>query len=217
MTRRSTGRIIYLAGNDGTGKTAQAELLLESLRRDGVPASYVWLRFPQYLSIPVLALSRLLGVTRYRIVAGQRVGRWEFERMPWLATLLLWCQVIDARIARSLRIDPLVRRGETVVLDRFVYDIAVDIACAARDDSLLYGKAAHLLFRLVPSGTSYVLDAPVEALLARRVDLRLDPDLPERARLYRALAAERGIEVVDAGEDSDSVHRRILEAEGRGQ
>ena len=211
MIGRRRGRIIYLAGNDGTGKTTQAELLLKSLRRDGVPASYVWLRFPQYLSIPVLALSRFLGTTRYRIVAGQRVGGWEFDRMPWLATLLLWCQVIDVRIARRLRIDPLTRRGEVVVLDRFVFDIAIDIASAAHDDRLLTGKAAHLLFELVSDATTFVLDAPAHILVERRLDLGLDARLPERARLYRALARQRSIRVLDTVDGVDAVHRRILD------
>ena len=204
------GRIIYLAGNDGTGKTTQAELLVAALNREGLPASYVWLRFPQYVSLPALALSRILRVTRYRKVGGQLEGRWEFYRMPWLASLLLWCQVVDVRIARRRRIDTLTRRGEVVVLDRFVYDIAIDIANAARDDRLLYGKAARLLYKLAFDATTFILDAPVSVLSARRPDLNLDDRLSERARMYRALARALAIKVLDTTDSADSVHRRIL-------
>jgi glycosyltransferase involved in cell wall biosynthesis len=90
-------RVVYLCGNDGTGKTTQARLLVAALEVRGIPARYVWLRFPQLFSIPVLALSRALGVTRYETVSGKRTGRWEFHRARWLALVLLWTQVVDAR------------------------------------------------------------------------------------------------------------------------
>lgn len=209
MSRR-VGRIIYLAGFDGTGKTTQAELVLEALRREGVPARYVWLRFPQYASLPILALSRLVGVTRYRVVAGQRVGQWEFERMRWLAKLLLWCQVLDARIARSRRIDPHISRGEAVVLDRFVYDILVDIASAAADPRLLTSRAARLLCRVVDPACAVILDAPVDVVRSRRPDLAFDDGLVLRSMLYRQLATQLGLRTIEATQSPERVRDAVL-------
>lgn len=210
IVSRPTGRIIYLAGFDGTGKTTQAELVLEALRRDGVPARYLWLRFPQYTSLPVLAFSRLVRVTRYRVVAGKRVGQWEFERMRWLAKLLLWCQVLDARVARIRRIDPLVRRGEVVVLDRFVYDIVVDIASAAADPGLLTSRAARLLCRVIDPACAVILDAPVEVVRIRRPDLAFDEGLMLRSTLYRQLATQLGVRTIETSQSPECVRDAVL-------
>jgi thymidylate kinase len=205
MSAGFRGRLVYLAGNDGTGKTTQAERLVSLFRSEGQPARYVWLRFPQYVSLPVLALSRLLGVTRYQVEAGRRVGRWEFDRARWLAHLLLWCQAVDSRIARARLIDPALRRGEVVVLDRFVYDIVVDIAAAASDPGLLSSLPARLLYGVVDPASAVVLSAPEDIVRARRPDLAVDPALGARAALYRQLAARLGLRTVDAALSVDRV------------
>jgi thymidylate kinase len=212
MTAHATGRLVYIAGNDGTGKTTQAELLLTSLRALGIPSQYVWLRYPQYLSLPVLGLSRLLRVTRYETVDGRRVGRWEFHRARWLASLLLWCRVVDARIARRRLIEPLLRRGETVVLDRFVYDIAVDVAAAANDPGLLCSRAARLMYGLVRREDAVILDAPAATIRTRRSGLSLDFGLAMRAELYRSLGAQVGVVLCDASQPRDVVHQKLLGA-----
>lgn len=211
MTPPANGRLIYLAGNDGTGKTTQAELLLADFAAAGIPAHYVWLRFPQYMSLPVLALSRLLRITRYRTVSGNRTGRWEFHRAPWLAHLLLWGQVVDAWIARAHRIRPALSRSEAVVLDRFVYDIVVDIAAAARDPRLLRSRPARLLYRLVRPDDVALLDAPAATIRERRPDLAIDQDLELRADLYRALGRQLGLRRIDASRTREEIHERLSE------
>lgn len=211
MNAPANGRLIYLAGNDGTGKTTQAELLLADFAAARIPARYVWLRFPQYVSLPVLGLSRLLRVTRYRTVNGNRTGRWEFHRAPWLAHVLLWSQVIDARVARAHRIRPALSRSEAVVLDRFVYDIVVDIAVAARDPRLLRSRPARLLYGLVRSDDAALLDAPAATIRQRRPDLAVDEDLELRAEFYRALGQQLGLLRIDAGGPREEIHQHLAE------
>ena len=181
------------------------------MRRSGQPVRYVWLRFPQLISLPVLALSRLLGVTRYGVVGGRRVGRWEFDRARWLANILLWTQAIDAAILRRLRIDRPARAGMMVVIDRFSIDVVVDIAAAADDPGLLDSRAARLLCRLARPGRVALLDADPAILRGRRDDLAADPLLARRADLYRELARRHGISVIEAGRSPDEVHADLAE------
>jgi hypothetical protein len=105
--------------------------------------------------------------------------------------------VIDATLARRIFVARRVRRGEGVVLDRFVFDIAIDIAVSARDDKLLRGRAARALYRCANGMTVLVLDAPLDVLERRRPDLRADDLLAQRARLYQDLAVTHGLEIVD--------------------
>lgn len=203
------GRVIYLTGNDGTGKTTQADLLIQRLREAGRPCRYIWLRYPQLVSIPVLVLSRLLGVTRYERHQGKWQGQWEFYRARWLGHLLLWCQVLDAYWYRSRRIMPAVRRGETVVLDRFVYDIVIDIAVAMCEPAILRSRAAKLLYDLAIEGVSILIDAPPQLIRERRSVLAADALLDDRALLYRELAAMHKLPIVDARAPISDVHEQI--------
>lgn len=46
MTSRHAGRLIVIDGTDGSGKTTQTKLLIERLRKEGVPCETI--EFPQY-------------------------------------------------------------------------------------------------------------------------------------------------------------------------
>lgn len=214
MRWRKRGRIVYFLGNDGTGKTTQAELLLARLREGSVPARYVWLRFPHFVSAPVLILSRLLGVTRYRTVGGQRQGAWEFYRARPLAWALLWCQVVDAAIFRAIKLEPALWRGEVIVLDRFVYDIVVDIAAAARDAGILSSLPARLLYGLLSRGEVVLLDADSEAIRERRPDLAADALHGLKSDLYRRIARLRGIRVLDATAPPAAIAEQVSQYAG---
>ena len=54
-------RIIFFVGVDGAGKTLYANMLLEELKRRGVDCRHVWSRYNNYLSKPLLGLTRLTG------------------------------------------------------------------------------------------------------------------------------------------------------------
>ena len=210
--RAARPHVIYLCGNDGTGKTTQADLIVDALRARGIPARYVWLRFPQLVSIPVLLASRGLGITRYATIDGRRTGRWEFHRAPWLARLLLWTQVVDAAVFRLLKVDLPAALGTTIVLDRFALDIIVDIAAAARDAHLAESLPARLLASLTRGWLVLVLEANADALRTRRPDLAHDPLLGPRADLYLRLAdRHRKARRIDALQSIETIHEQILE------
>lgn len=209
-----TSQVIYLAGADGSGKTTQARHLVDLLTRRGRRVTYVWLRYPQYVSLPVLLISRLLRITRYSLVDGRRTGRWEFHRAPWLAYLLLAAQVIDARLARHVRIEPHLREGSTVILDQFVFDIAVDIAVALRRPEMLTSHLCRLLYGALPPATTMVLDAPPAILRERRPSPESDEVLALRVELYQTVASIANLTIVDASVPEASVSMAIVDILG---
>lgn len=209
---RPSARAIYIAGNDGTGKTTQARLLVRALSDRGIQTRYVWLRFPQLVSLPVLLISRILRVTKYEVVGDERRGTWHFHKAPWLAGLLMRCQIIDAAVVRHWFVSIPVRQGITVVIDRFVYDIVVDISAATRSFSLLEGRPARRLCGLAPKGVAILLDAPADTIRQRRTDLQHDRSLGLRADMYRRLAKIHSISTVDATASVQDVAAEIARA-----
>ncbi len=215
--RYRPGRLICLSGVDGVGKTTHAKLLVQTLRAAGRPSRYVWLRYTHYVSLAVLAVARLLGLTRYQTINGVRYGSWEFHRNRVIAAVFPWTVLIDMAAKSAGSLYWRLWRGEWVVADRFVPDILVDlmVATARRD---LHRHLVGRLFRgLIPAGARIViLDVAEDDLRARRPDLVHEPSLRVRRQLYLDLAAADGLPVlrVDGGIEQVEAQLQQLVLEG---
>ena len=97
-------RFIYITGCDGTGKTTQACLLMEQLRRKQINARQIWLRFPFFFSLPLLAYARWRRLSWYEVYFGQRYGYWDFRNSKLLQMILPWTLLIDATIGGIVNI-----------------------------------------------------------------------------------------------------------------
>jgi len=121
-------RVIYVMGIDGSGKTTVVENLSKLLEDKGYHVYAEWLRFNHVLSKPLLGFCRLVGLTRYEKKDGIRIGYHEFHRSKVISWLYIYLQYLDALRVRIFRIDPKIRQKNCVlILDRFVYDIIIDL------------------------------------------------------------------------------------------
>jgi thymidylate kinase len=180
----------YIAGCDGTGKTTQAEILTERLRAQGVQVQRVWLRFPFCFSLPLLAYARWRGLSWYEQNAGVRHGYWDFRRSRLLRLLLPWTLLFDATLAGLFKIHLPMRRGKTVVCERFVLDILADLAVAFGDPALARRIPGRLYLGLLPRNSRlFILDADEATLRRRREDLATDRKLSEKLAAFREIAA----------------------------
>ena len=75
-------RLIAVCGVDGSGKTALIEALAGRLKADGIPHRRVWSRFRNYLSKPLLALTRLTGHNRKERSQGVTHRLSRLRRLP---------------------------------------------------------------------------------------------------------------------------------------
>ena len=190
----SGARFIYLAGADGTGKSTQARLLTARLAREGVRWRHVWLRYPFFLSVPLLAYARWRGYSWHEECGGTRHGYWAFGRSRLLRALLPWALLLDAALAALWVVYYPLWRGWTVVCQRFVLDMLVDLAVALGEPALHAQLPGRLYPCLIPRGSAVIcLDLDVAAIRARRRDLASDRCLAARVAAYRCLTAERGL------------------------
>ncbi len=204
------GRLVCLSGVDGVGKTTHARLLVAALRASGRPARYEWLRFSHYTSLGILALARVVGLTRYRTVGGVRYASWEFHRSRAVAALFPWTVWVDTALRYALAVHPRLRRAEWVVVDRFVPDILVDLMLAVGRCDLHRAPVGRAFARLIPPGARLVLlDADEAVLRARRPDVAHDPMLGVRRQLYLTLAQATGVPVVRANTGIEDVQARL--------
>lgn len=189
--RRDVPRVICVTGIDGCGKTTVVEWLRTRLREEGYRADVLWLRFNHVFTRPLLAICRLVGLTRYETVGDVRVGYHEFHRSRVVSWLFVLLQYLDAARVRWLRIAPRLRdETRVVILDRFVHDILVDIMVDTGITDLDRKFLGRALLRLLPPGTLVLpLARDAGQLLEARPESHVDRNFPVRLRLYEATRA----------------------------
>lgn len=187
--RKLLPQCIYLTGCDGTGKSTQAKLLVKRLEHSGVPVKHLWLRFPFLFSAPLLAFARWRGYSWHE-EAVVRHGYWNFRQSWILRTLFPWVLFIDAFIAATFKLYLPLWRGETIVCERFVLDMLIDMAVAFDDPMFYLRPPARLFLRLLPRQVRViVLDLDAESIQARRPDLLTDHHLEARLVAFRRMVA----------------------------
>lgn len=153
------GTLVVLVGTDGTGKTTTATKAVDELGRLGVPANLKYFGRTR---------GNLPGVRAVRDALERRdpatavLGpRPEPQRWPLIRRAGSWYYAFEYCLRFWFTVFPSLFRGRVVVLDRFVYDLAVMPGGSA--------AAAKLAIRLVPSPTIVVhLDAPAGQIHARK-------------------------------------------------
>ncbi len=185
---------IYVTGCDGTGKSTQSQALLALLAQNGYPARLLWLRFPFFFSIPLLLYARVRRFSWYETIDGVRQGYWDFSKSGLLRLLFPWAYLLDAWLASILFVAIPMQMGISLVCERYVLDMAVDLAVALRQERFLSAAPARRLMALLPKDASvFLLDLDVETLLVRRPELAHDRNLEVKLHLYRRLAELKGL------------------------
>ncbi len=204
-------QFIYLCGIDGSGKTTAVNYLVEHLQKRNRRVESVWLRFNHFYSRPLLILARLLGYTRYETVDGLRVGYHNFYRSKWLSRLYVALQYRDARRA----IQKIVRQArqaglDTVVLDRFVYDILIDLEIATREPMLRNAQHRKRFAELIPPSCRVVcITRDRTKIYAARPESRADRNFEARWLLYAELSQQADVHQLENESGLNELHSNL--------
>jgi len=202
--------LIYLAGCDGTGKSTQINQLIKRLRSRRKRVIHVWLRFPFFISLPLLACARLRGWSWVEMHAGRRIGYWDFSDSTIMQTIFPWALFLDSLLAAIWNVYLPLLAGFTVVCDRFVLDTLVDLETGLGQVHIP-AKAPQTWFpRLIPSKAKVaILDLAVDQIRSRRADLLFDQNLAARLELYRDLSVTFGYPLISSLPSIDDVHTEV--------
>lgn len=204
-------RFIYLTGCDGTGKSTQAALLMEYLRRRSIRANHLWLRFPFLLSMPLLLYARVRKFSYQEEKDGRRYGYWEFWRSRLLRWTFPWFLLLDAFLAAVWHVYLPLLTGKTIVCERFALDMLADLMVAFRDFSLPLKLPGKLFVKLIPAKAQLILlDQNQAIIVARRPELIEDRSLRIRLSAFRILARLYHIPVLVTDQTVETSHRQIL-------
>ena len=181
---------VFVSGIDGSGKSTIAEDLAAMLRGSNLPVVTRWFRFPYFLTLPLLALSRLTGRTRVYEAGGKRFTVHFFEDFPFVYKLLF---TFDHALYYLLKYKIPGLLPVIIVSDRGPLDNLVDLLSDTGDyraDSLL----TRLFLKMQARGITIFATARREDLLSRRPEAKVDPKYDARLSLYETLlSAHRDI------------------------
>lgn len=203
-------RFIYVTGCDGTGKSTQANLLLAYLEEQGIRPKHLWLRFPFFLTLPFLVYARLRGYSWYEEQDGIRQGYWDFRHSRLLRNLLPWVLLIDATFAAIGRVYLPLWLGRTLVCERFVLDMLVDLSIALGEPNFHSRLPGRWYLHLLPRDAAIIiLDLDADTLRARRTDLRMDKHLEARLAGFRRLVEAQALNFLSSQESIETIRKKI--------
>jgi thymidylate kinase len=206
-------RVICIIGPDGTGKTTQVKMLIKYLKENGYNYEYRWMRFHHFISLPVLALARILGLTEIQqLPNGKKIGYHHFYKSKLISNLYMISLYLDTLLAMVFKIYiPIKIRKKYIICDRFIYDTLVDLIVDLDNFEILDSMLGRLFLKLIPKDCLVImLLAPYEKIRDRRVDLKYDKSLEKRMGIYNKIAEKFKIKKVDASLGIKSVHKEIL-------
>lgn len=212
------GRFFYLCGCDGTGKSTQTKQLLAHLEAQGIEPTPLWLRFPFFLSLPLLLYARWRGLSWYEEHEGVGHGYWNFRSSWLLRHVLPWTLLFDAAWAALRKIYWPLWRGKTIVCERFVFDMLIDLEVGCHDATLHQRLPGQLYRYLLPKKSKIVLlDLDAPTIRQRRADLQSDKRLDLRLERFRALAKDYDLTVLSSQLSITELANQVQEAMGLNQ
>jgi thymidylate kinase len=207
--RPQPGMLVTISGPDGSGKTAHAESLVAALRLCELRADYVWSRGGSS------GLFRLIGRLRggsQGSTASDPIQR-RRQRLQRPAARFAWSWLVAAeQVAGTFWRGWLPsRRGRIIVLDRAVYDTAVEMDASLPPETGWNRFAIAVMLRLSPKpDRAYLLDVSSATARERKPDETWHEGWDDERRHYRQLALEHGVRIVSTeGPFADSNDRLI--------
>lgn len=192
------GRLIYLSGIDGSGKTTVARALESKLRESGVRCTYSWLRRARCLSFPFLAFCYLVGYARsIKLKDGSRIGEYHFYKNRIVSYAWIWLTMADMWFLSLWKIYLPLLFGKVVLVDRYVFDAYVDLLAdtkISRADIL----PLRLLLKLLPKKRILImLDVDENIAMQRKKDILSKAYLSMRKESYHTVAKHFSIKIVN--------------------
>ncbi|HEY9202194.1 MAG TPA: adenylyl-sulfate kinase [Gammaproteobacteria bacterium] len=206
-------KLIYITGIDGSGKSTVSEYLADKLRSQGYEVNILWLRFNHVFSKPLLGLCRLLGYTKYEKPQGIHVGYHDFYKSKVISYLFILFQYLDAVRVKYTKILPLYRKKNSIIiLDRYVYDILIDISVDTRFDGLFSSWLGKKFIALLPDDSINILVwRELDDVLDVRPEGRVDRNFESRFKYFSELKNNQKIHTIN----NEGTLDELLDAAGK--
>jgi energy-coupling factor transporter ATP-binding protein EcfA2 len=184
--------IIVVSGPDGSGKSTIAKILKMELRKRGYPVYYTWLRYPRFISLLPLFVSKLVGTTiNIRIDNICEHVFHAYYKVPILGRVYELAILIDYLIYKFFKVFIPRLFGFIVVVDRGLLDILIDVYVETkRFPELLHAYLGRESRRT--NSSRILVMASYSILTSRRRDNLCNHNFRKVCSLYKLLGHAYG-------------------------
>lgn len=219
--------LICFNGVDGSGKTFQAQRLVDRLNAEGYPAVSVWGGGQAALVMPVIRLGKLLmkGPRKHQlgksadaeVRAQYRDYVASTQKMMgrrWLRDLWMHAYLTDHMLEIWRTMLPHLLRKRIVVCDRYIYDSLIRVAVMSGTDQDELPALLRLPgFYNVPTPAKwFFLDVPAKVAFQRKDDILDVEFLERRVPMYQVAAQELNMQVIDGSAGIDEITATIWQS-----
>ncbi len=208
-------RMINIIGIDGAGKTTLARSVAKELHKTDNNIHYRYCQYFAKLLYPVKLLAKFSVMRRtdeFRNYETYNNTKTSFSRrFPRLAGIYTFIWLFDYLIQVLFKITIPVFTGRRLIIDRYIFDIAVNLSLTTGRDVEYAAKLVNRFcrFGLRPDLIIYI-DLPEDVAFKRKDDI---PDLEylrERRERYLWLAKRYGFEIVDGNNRPERVFKNVM-------
>ena len=203
-------KAIYLTGTDGSGKTTYLKEIERFLNAQGKKTNHIWIRSPKIFSKPLMAYCRLVGLTKYKTINGTRYGGHEFYRSAFVSWLFPILQLLDIRI-KWFFIKRNLDKDSLIIFDRFSIDTLADLMVDTHRFDLHKTKIGRGFLNMIPKDTKIVvLEVDEQEIRKRKKDTMFDPHLDIKVKVYKILAKDLNLLIIDNNQPQKTVREKIF-------
>ena len=202
--------LISIIGVDGSGKTTLSNWLSEEFAVKGVNALLVWSRFRNYLSKPLLAVTRITGHNHYKQIDNTLFGFHDFENLIGYREVFSLLQMIDVNIGAYFYIHRKRNKADVVICERGSWDTLIDVTSDTGLEWLPVSKLGKMYGFMIRKDSCVIwIDRSYEKIITTRPELKNDYKLRRRIEFYNDLALRNKWAVVDNNGTLESAKQQI--------
>lgn len=217
MKPRACHKLINIIGIDGAGKTTLAKGMAKDLAKTDPRMSYVYAQYFAKLLWPFKKAAQIFFMTNtdefreYTVYNKKKQGASLSHPRLSMVYGALW--VMDYIIQVFFKVTLRRLMGGHMVLDRYIFDIAVNLSLTLGREKRFAKKLAHLLLIFTPAPDRVILiDLPEAVAWGRKGDIQDPYYLAQRRERYLYLAKAFNFCVIDGSKSVNQVFDQALAA-----
>ena len=195
-------RLINIIGIDGAGKTTLAKSLASDLKNFDKKFLYRYCQYFAILLYPVKVFAKLSVMRKTDEFVDynhyNKTKRATSHRFPLLSNFYAFIWIIDYLIQISLKVTISIIIGQKLIVDRYIFDTAVNLSLTTGND-IGYGKKILKLLSIFTPKPDLILfiDLSEEIAFDRKDDIQSVEYLRERRGRYLELAEDYNFKTLD--------------------
>lgn len=187
-------------------------MLVTELLAKGINAKRGWSRYNNYFSLPLLGLTRIIGINYYEYNGGYLTGYHDFHKSGMVSAFFTVLQSIDVNIATYFKIVRCRKNNQILICDRGPFDTLVDVMIDTGKVNLGKGLFASIFMGQVRNKCQViVLTRSYRNIAKMKEEVKYDRKIAQKIELYSNYAKYFSWPMVDNNGSIESTFDGIIE------